>query len=46
MQGSMNATTLANPCIKNKSFKIFLNLQVPGRDTVACHPSATATSTP
>jgi hypothetical protein len=34
MQGSMNATTLANPCI-NKSFKIFLNSQVSGRDT---HP--------
>jgi hypothetical protein len=28
----MNATILANSCIKNKSFKIFLNSQVLGHD--------------
>jgi hypothetical protein len=28
----MNATTLANPCIKNISFKFFLNSQVSGCD--------------
>jgi hypothetical protein len=44
MQGSMNATALANPCIKNKSFKFFVNLQVSGHDTAPRCPSTTATS--
>jgi hypothetical protein len=32
MQGNMNAMVLANSCIKNKSFKISLNLQVSRHD--------------
>jgi hypothetical protein len=32
MQGSMNATVMANSCIKNECFKISLNSQVSRHD--------------